>query len=144
MIEKLKEMHIKTRDVVILAILLVVILGSIIASVIIQNQPKVKEVVVQTNGKEILRAPLNKNATYVIKDATAELSDDPDITLEKMGKEATPTWHEVNILCIEDGKAYVREANCSNQVCVHSPAITGENFDFPIACLPHGIVVTVE
>ena len=144
MIQKIKDMHIKKRDIIIMSILLLVIIGSIIGSYIVQHQPKTKEVVVQVNGKEILRTPLNKDAIYVIKDGVAELSDDPDISIEKMGKEAVATWHDVNILYIKDNKAFIKESNCSNQVCVHSPAITGENFDFPIACLPHALVVTIE
>ncbi len=45
-----------------------------------------------------------------------------------------------NLLVIEDGEAYVREADCSSQVCVHTKAITGKGGQ--IICLPHKVVIS--
>lgn len=49
---------------------------------------------------------------------------------------------DYNQLVIQDGTASIVEANCQNQVCVHSKAIshTGET----ITCLPHKIQITIE
>ena len=49
---------------------------------------------------------------------------------------------DYNELVIKDGKAYILQANCGNQVCVHSNAISyqGET----ITCLPHKIQITIE
>ncbi|MBR0164903.1 MAG: NusG domain II-containing protein [Lachnospiraceae bacterium] len=47
-----------------------------------------------------------------------------------------------NILVIENGKAYVADADCPDGLCVRQGAIfrDGES----IICLPHRIVITVE
>ena len=46
------------------------------------------------------------------------------------------------VLVIEDGKAYMEEADCPNQICVHHSAIShkGET----IVCLPNRIVIEVQ
>lgn len=46
-----------------------------------------------------------------------------------------------NVLVIKDGMAYVKEADCKNQVCVNSRPISknGET----IVCLPHKFVVSI-
>ncbi len=46
-----------------------------------------------------------------------------------------------NILVIADGKAYVKEADCPDKLCVKQKSIsrTGE----AIVCLPHKLVITV-
>ena len=47
-----------------------------------------------------------------------------------------------NRVIIEDGKVYVKSADCKNQVCVHHAAIShpGET----IVCLPNRVVITVR
>ena len=47
-----------------------------------------------------------------------------------------------NTIVIHGGRAYVKWANCRNQICVHHAPIdgTGES----ILCLPHEVSVTVE
>ena len=47
-----------------------------------------------------------------------------------------------NILVIEDGKAFVKEANCRTQRCVRSPKIS-HTYEF-IRCAPHDLNITVE
>lgn len=47
-------------------------------------------------------------------------------------------WY--NILVIQDGKAAVTESDCSNQICVHTPALSEEVTGL-IVCLPHGVIV---
>ena len=77
-------------------------------------------VVVTLDGREKNRYPLTENGTYRI-DGNGQ---------------------DYNELVIKDGKAYILQANCGNQVCVHSNAISyqGET----ITCLPHKIQITIE
>lgn len=51
---------------------------------------------------------------------------------------ADNSWY--NILVIQDGKAAVTESDCSNQICVHTPALSEEVVGL-IVCLPHGVVI---
>ena len=48
----------------------------------------------------------------------------------------------LNLLIIEDGYAYIKEASCPDGLCVHQGKInkSGEM----IVCLPNEVVVTVE
>lgn len=48
---------------------------------------------------------------------------------------------ESNLLCIQGGKAYMKEADCPDQICVnHRPIVSvGET----IVCLPHKLVIKV-
>lgn len=48
---------------------------------------------------------------------------------------------DYNRVVVEDGKAYVSEANCANQICKNSKSISksGE----VITCIPHRLVVTI-
>lgn len=47
-----------------------------------------------------------------------------------------------NCVVISDGRVFVREADCDNQICVNTPAIgqAGET----IVCLPHRFYVIIE
>lgn len=47
-----------------------------------------------------------------------------------------------NMLVIKDGKAYVREANCKDKICVSHRKISkvGET----IVCLPHKVVISID
>lgn len=47
-----------------------------------------------------------------------------------------------NVLVIQNGSACVESANCENQLCVRSTAISREGE--MIVCLPHKVVITVE
>lgn len=48
---------------------------------------------------------------------------------------------DYNLVVVENGKAYVSEANCANQICKNSQSISksGE----VITCIPHRLVVTI-
>lgn len=65
---------------------------------------------------------------------TFDLRKDQTIVLEP----EDGSWH--NTLQIKDGKASIIEADCDNQICVHTPALS-EDFAGIIVCLPHGLVV---
>lgn len=47
-----------------------------------------------------------------------------------------------NILVIRDGVAYISEADCANQVCVHTKGISTAGRQ--IVCLPHKLVISVD
>ena len=76
-----------------------------------------KYVSVISNGEEIARYSLSKDI-------------ETDIT--QLG---------INHLVIKDGFAKIESADCKNQVCVHSAAISkvGET----IACLPHKLIIKI-
>lgn len=74
-------------------------------------------VVVIINGEETARYPLSKNGTHVLNGGT-------------------------NTLVIENGYAWMSEAECPDQICVHMGKIhlNGQL----VVCLPNGVIVTVE
>lgn len=76
-------------------------------------------VVVKQEGEEIHRYPL---------------SVDREILLE--------TQAGYNLLVIEGGSAYIREADCPHNLCVGEGRIrrTGET----LVCLPHKLTITIE
>ena len=73
--------------------------------------------VVKVNGAEVARYSLFENGEYELNGGT-------------------------NILRIEDGKAYLTDADCPDHLCVNQGKIskTGET----ITCLPNRLTVTVE
>ena len=83
-------------------------------------QHKGSWVVVSLDGSEMTRYQISKDGTYKLKGAGTDY----------------------NVLVIQNGKASITEANCQNQVCVRSKAISysGET----ITCLPHKIRVHIE
>lgn len=101
-----------------------ILIGTILAAAIIifaalhflpHNGAKIQ---VEVDKKVVQTLPLNKDAEYVIE-----------------------TENGTNTLVIEDGFAFVKEADCKNQICVHHSKISknGES----IICLPHKVVITV-
>ncbi len=52
------------------------------------------------------------------------------------------TEYGYNVVVIEDGYVYVKEADCRDKICVHHKKInkSGES----IICLPHKLVVSIE
>ena len=76
-------------------------------------------VVITFGGEVIQEMPLNMDGSFL---AGSKESD-------------------YNLIVVEDGKAYVAEANCANQICKNSKSISksGE----VITCIPHRLVVTI-
>lgn len=74
---------------------------------------------VTLEGEVIREMPLNENGSFL----------------------AGSKEGDYNLVVVEDGKAYVAEANCANQICKNSKSISksGE----VIACIPHRLVVTI-
>ena len=62
------------------------------------------------------------------------LGEDAEIRVE--------TEHGYNVLTIRDGRAYVSEADCENQVCVHTQPIGRAGGQ--IVCLPHRVVIRLK
>ncbi len=76
--------------------------------------------VVTVDGEEVASYHLNKNGSY-------------EITGVDGGK---------NTLVIEDGQAYMSQADCPDELCVKTGRVEydGET----IVCLPHKVVVTIK
>lgn len=132
------------RNIILLSVIAAVIVISfgIITYINQTSEPKLS-VVVQYVDREIFRAPLDKDALYMIKDGeVSEVSK--DTTLASLGDEALETRHHINLMLVEDGAVSVVESNCSNQVCVSIGKLTGSDYDFPITCLPHGLIIVIE
>lgn len=108
-----------------------------------RNAGPVLYVVIQSENDEILQVPLEENARYMIMDGVAKQVED-DTGLEALGEDSLESRHYVNFVTVKDGVVTCTESNCSNQVCVHTPAITGDSFDLPIVCLPHRLIIQVQ
>lgn len=134
----------KKRNIIVIAVIAAVIVISFVAMLVIRKTsgPRL-DVVVQYGNQEILRVPLSKDAMYKIEDGRA-IEVPKDTTLASLGEEAYPSQHDVNLLEIKGGEVWVPESNCSNQVCVSIGKLSGSDYDFPITCLPHGIIVVIE
>jgi len=52
------------------------------------------------------------------------------------------TEYGYNLLVIENGKAYVAEADCDNQVCVHSQPVNERGGQ--VICMPHRVVIRLD
>ena len=108
-----------TRDLILVGILLAAAL--LMFFVVRSNQEKATgtgaEAVVTVDGQEIGRYPLKKNGTFPLNGGS-------------------------NILVVENGEAWVSEADCPDKVCMGMGKIS-RNGEF-IACLPNRLIVVVE
>ena len=104
----------------VIIMIIVMITAGVLFLVRLSTQSKGAWVVVTLDGREQSRYHLMESGVY------------------RLEGEGTA----FNVLVIRDGRAFIDEANCQNQVCVHSKAIsyTGET----ITCLPHRIQVRIE
>ena len=108
-----------TRDLILVAVLLVaaIVLFFGLRSLQARDTGTGAQAVVTVDGKEIGRYPLKKNGTFPLNGGT-------------------------NILVVENGEAWVSEANCPDKVCMGMGKIS-RNGEF-IACLPNRLLVVVE
>ena len=92
------------------------VLAAVIFLIFQFGQERGAGVIVRVNGEEVQRYSLYQNGTYPLNGGS-------------------------NILVIEDGRAYLSDANCPDKLCVHQGKIsrTGE----VITCLPNKLTVTV-
>ena len=136
----------RKRDLILLLVLLLILA---VSGIVLlrrhwhENAEDGCTVVVRSLDAVILEVPLSENGRYIIENGSAEKAA-ADLTLEKLGEEASPSKNEINILEVQDGAVRVFESNCQNQVCVQSGSLTEDAHDFPIVCLPHGLIVTIE
>ena len=108
-----------TRDLIIVAVLLAAVLGLffLMRSRQARDTSSGAMAVVTVDGKEIGRYPLGKSGTCPLNGGT-------------------------NILVVENGEAWVSEADCPDKVCMGMGKIS-RNGEF-IACLPNRLLVVVE
>ena len=105
----------KKRDIILIAAILVVALASLL--LIELGKEEGARVVVAVGRQEIATYSLYDNGTYSLNGGT-------------------------NILCIEDGVAYLIDANCPDKLCVHQGKISKTNE--VITCKPNKLTVTVK
>lgn len=106
----------RIRSIIILAGILLV---SAVWLMIYGTKDTGGQVVITLGGEVIQEMPLNV--------------DDSFLAGSKEG--------DYNLIVVENGKAYVSEVNCANQICKNSQSISksGE----VITCIPHRLVVTI-
>ena len=108
-----------TRDLILVGIVLLAAL--LLFFMVRNNQEKATgtgaEAGVTVDGLEIGRYPLKTNGTFPLNGGS-------------------------NILVVENGEAWVSEANCPDKVCMGMGKIS-RNGEF-IACLPNRLIVVVE
>ena len=104
----------KKRDIILIASILIVAIAFFL--IVELTKEEGAGVTVKVDGVKVAEYSLSKNGTYPLNGGT-------------------------NILVIEDGKAYLTDANCPDKLCVHQGKIsrTGET----ITCLPNKLTVTV-
>ena len=95
------------------------------------------------NGEILLEHDLEKDAKFMIMDQEAKKVPFEESLRTLSDDERNPAMHEVNFIEVKDGKVLCVESNCNNQICVHTPAISRENADLPIVCLPHGLILQI-
>lgn len=104
----------KKRDILLVAAFL---LAALAAALAIQlNKEPGAYVIVRIDGKETARYSLTENQTVPLNGGT-------------------------NILKIEDGKAWLTEANCPDHICVKQGVV--DEVGEVITCLPNRLTVTV-
>jgi hypothetical protein len=104
----------KKRDIILIASVLLV--AVVLLLVVELTKEKGARVEVKVNGQTVAEYSLTADGRYELNDGT-------------------------NILVIENGSAYLSDANCPDKLCVHQGKIsrTGE----VITCLPNKLTVTV-
>ena len=104
----------KKRDIILIASILAIAIALFL--IVELTKEEGAGVTVKVDGVKIAEYSLSANGTYPLNGGT-------------------------NILVIENGKAYVTDANCPDKLCVHQGKIsmTGET----ITCLPNKLTVTV-
>ena len=104
----------KKRDIILIASILVIAIALFL--IVELTKEEGAGVTVKVDGVKVAEYSLTANGTYPLNGGT-------------------------NILVIEDGRAYLSDANCPDKLCVHQGKIsrTGET----ITCLPNKLTVTV-
>ena len=109
----------KKRDIVLIALLLAAALALYVGAQML-GAAEVSSVVVTVDGAEVLRKPLAVNDSYEIR------QDDGS----------------VNVITVENGAVYMKEANCRDGLCVRQGRM--RSAARTIVCLPHKLMVTLS
>ncbi len=65
-----------------------------------------------------------------------------ELPLNKDAELRIETEKGFNLLFVESGRAYIKDADCRDRICINTGKI-GE-LTGSIVCLPHGVVVVIE
>lgn len=125
---------------IVVVVLLIVGLAYLIPKLLAKPSQKLR---VLKNGEILLEHDLGKDAKFMIMDQEAREVSFEESLSTLSDDERNPAMHEVNFIEVKDGKVLCAESNCNNQICVHTPAISRENADLPIVCLPHGLILQI-
>ena len=109
------------KDAILLSVLAVLILGFCLLYPRLRQTPTDSCVVVRVNGRETAVLSLSEDRSY-------------EVNTDK-GR---------NLIVVRGGQVYIAEADCPGQDCVHAGAIDASSVPGALACLPHGLTVTVE
>jgi len=107
---------VKKKDIIIIAAALLAALALYLVSQVSMGA-EASTVVVTLDGEEVLRRPLAMEDTYEIAQEDGS----------------------VNIIAVEDGAVYMKEANCRDGLCIRQGKM--KNGAKTIVCLPHKLVV---
>lgn len=111
------------RNSLILAAVFLVVFGAVfLVQRFLLRSPEDAAVwaVVQVSGRDSQRLALTKDVEF------------------RLGDDETG-W---NLIRVEEGKILVAEADCPDEICVHTGAISQPGQ--VIACLPHGLLIYIE
>lgn len=125
---------------IVVVVLLIAGLAYLIPKLLAKPSQKLR---VLKNGEILLEHNLGKDAKFMIMDQEAREVPFEESLSSLSDDERNPAMHEVNFIEVKDGKVLCAESNCNNQICVHTPAISRENADLPIVCLPHGLILQI-
>lgn len=125
---------------IVLVVLLIAGLSYFISKLLSKTSQKLR---VLKNGEILLEHDIKKDAKFMILDQEAKEVPFEESLSSLSDDERNPAMHEVNFIEVKDGKVLCTESNCNNQICVHTPAISKENADLPIVCLPHGLILQI-
>lgn len=109
----------KKKDVIIIIIALAAAAALYLVSQISLGA-QASTVVVMLDGEEVLRRPLAMEDTYEIAQEDGS----------------------VNVIAVEGGAVYMKEANCRDGLCIRQGKM--KNAAKTIVCLPHKLVVQME
>ena len=125
---------------IVLVVLFIAGLSYLIPKLLAKPSQKLR---VLKNGEILLEHDLGKDAKFMILDQEAKEVPFEESLSTLSDDERNPAMHEVNFIEVKDGKVLCTESNCNNQICVHTPAISRDNADLPIVCLPHGLILQI-
>ena len=104
----------KKRDIILIGSVLLIAVALLL--VVELSRQEGAYVLVRVDGQEVGKYQLSENGIYELNGGT-------------------------NILHIENGEAYLSDANCPDKLCVHQGRISKTNQ--VITCLPNKLTVTV-